>query len=178
MNATAVLRRLDQDGDGQVTQEELRRPGGGTQSGRRGPPPAGEDRKPWIAAHLAELDDLAAAYLGDRSRLDEISRSDLHDRISRGDVVVVDVRPFAEFEAGHIAGARSIPIEELPDRLAELPSGVDVVAYCRGPYCVFADDAVRLARRRRRRAFRLEDGYPEWRASGRPVAVGPSPVGE
>lgn len=130
------------------------------------------------AAHLAELDDLAAAYLGDRSRLDEISRSDLHDRISRGDVVVVDVRPFAEFEAGHIAGARSIPIEELPDRLAELPSGVDVVAYCRGPYCVFADDAVRLARRRRRRAFRLEDGYPEWRASGRPVAVGPSPAGE
>ena len=121
------------------------------------------------AAHMDELDDLARAYLGDRSRLDEISREQLAERLAVGDVVVVDVRPRAEYDAGHIPGARSIPIDRLPERLAELPADVEIVAYCRGPYCVFADDAVRLARRRRRRAHRLTDGYPEWRAAGLPV---------
>jgi rhodanese-related sulfurtransferase len=118
------------------------------------------------ASHLAALDDLAAAYLGGRHRLDEISREELAERIATGDVVVVDVRPRAEYDAGHIAGARSIPIEELPQQLADIPDDVDIVAYCRGPYCVFADDAVRLARRRKRRALRLRDGYPEWRRAG------------
>lgn len=121
------------------------------------------------AAHLDELDELATAYLGDRSRLDEIGREELARRIEAGDVVVIDVRPRAEFDAGHVAGARSIPIDELPDRLAEIPVGSEVVAYCRGPYCVFADEAVRLAHRRRRRAVRLRDGFPEWRAAGLPV---------
>ncbi len=123
-----------------------------------------------VAAHHQQLDELARAYLGDRSRLDEISRSELVQRLTDGDVVVVvDVRPTAEYEAGHIAGARSIPIDRLARHERSLPEGVEVVAYCRGPYCVFADDAVRLLRRRGRRARRLEDGFPEWRAASLPT---------
>jgi rhodanese-related sulfurtransferase/DNA-binding transcriptional ArsR family regulator len=124
------------------------------------------------AAHHEELDRLATAYLGDRSRLDRIGRDELARRIAVGDVVVVDVRPSAEYAAGHIAGAVSIPIDELAANVAALPADVDVVAYCRGPYCVFADDAVRLLRRRRRAAMRLEDGFPEWRAARLPVETG------
>ena len=122
------------------------------------------------AAHHAQLDDLAAAYLGDRSRLEQITRSDLAARIAAGDVVVIDVRPTAEFAAGHIAGARSIPIDHLAANINDLPAGVEIVAYCRGPYCVFADDAVRLLRRRSRPARRLEDGFPEWQRADLPVA--------
>ena len=120
------------------------------------------------AAHHRELDDLAVAYLGDRSRLDEISRGELVQRLADGDVVVVDVRPASEYTSGHIAGARSIPIDDLARQVRSLPEGVEVVAYCRGPYCVFADDAVRLLRRRGRPARRLEDGFPEWRAGSLP----------
>ncbi|MGH9134705.1 MAG: ArsR/SmtB family transcription factor [Ilumatobacteraceae bacterium] len=123
------------------------------------------------AAHHDQLDDIAAAYLGDRSRLEQITRSDLAARISAGDVVVIDVRPNTEFAAGHIAGARSIPIDRLAANLKELPPGVEIVAYCRGPYCVFADDAVRLLRRRGRQARRLEDGFPEWQRADLPVAL-------
>ena len=122
------------------------------------------------AAHHAQLDDLAAAYLGDRSRLEQITRGDLAARIAAGDVVVIDVRPTAEFAAGHIAGARSIPIDHLAANINDLPAGVEIVAYCRGPYCVFADDAVRLLRRRSRPARRLEDGFPEWQRADLPVA--------
>jgi len=114
------------------------------------------------AAHHERLDELAAAYLGDRRRLEQIGRDELAQRIVAGDVVVVDVRPSAEFAAGHIAGARSIPIDQLAARIRELPAGVEVVAYCRGPYCVFADDAVRLLRRRGRAARRLDGGFPDW----------------
>ena len=123
------------------------------------------------AAHHAHLDDLAAAYLGDRSRLEQITRSELTDRISAGDIVVIDVRATVEYAAGHIAGARSIPIDQLAARLKDLPAGVEVVAYCRGPYCVFADDAVRLLQRRGRPARRLEDGFPEWERAHLPVAT-------
>ena len=112
------------------------------------------------------------AYLGDRTRLDQVGRTELAERIAAGDVVVVDVRPSAEYAAGHIAGAVSIPIDDLANHLKALPSGVDVVAYCRGPYCVFADDAVRLLRRRGRNAQRLQDGFPEWRSSRLPVEFG------
>ena len=119
--------------------------------------------------HLANLEALADAYLGDRSGVEEIDRDELARRLEEGDVIVVDVRPDAEYAAGHIAGARSIPIEALATRLAELPRGVEVVAYCRGPFCVYADDAVRLLRSRRRRARRLRDGYPEWRRADLPV---------
>ena len=123
-------------------------------------------------AHLEDLDALAAAYLGDRTGVEEIDRDELARRLEEGDVIVLDVRPDAEFTAGHIAGARSIPHEQLEARLAELPRGVEVVAYCRGPFCVYADDAVRLLRSRRRRARRLRDGFPEWRTARLPTAEG------
>jgi rhodanese-related sulfurtransferase len=126
------------------------------------------------AAHHGELDDLAAAYLGHRDELDEVSRAELAARIAVGDVVVVDVRPPAEFASGHIAGARSIPAERLARRLGELSDDVEVVAYCRGPYCVLADEAVRLLRRKGRRARRLEDGFTEWRRADLPVRSLPS----
>jgi rhodanese-related sulfurtransferase len=121
------------------------------------------------AAHHAQLDDLALAYLGQRDELDEVTRTELAERIAAGDVVVVDVRPLAEFAAGHISGARSIPAERLTRELRNLPDDVEIVAYCRGPYCVLADDAVRSLRRRGRHARRLEDGFPEWRRAGLPT---------
>ena len=124
------------------------------------------------AAHHAELDALARDYLGDRSRLDEVGRDELVERLVAGDVVLIDVRPEREFAAGHIAGARSMPIAHLAARMDDLPADVEVIAYCRGPYCVFADDAVRLLRGRGRRARRLTDGYPEWHRARLPVEVG------
>jgi len=123
------------------------------------------------AAHHEQLDELAAAYLGDRSRLEQIGRRELAERLAAGDVVVVDVRPTAEFAAGHITGARSIPIDQLAANIKDLPAEVEIVAYCRGPYCVFADDAVRLLRRRGRPARRLEDGFPEWERAELPVEM-------
>jgi rhodanese-related sulfurtransferase/DNA-binding HxlR family transcriptional regulator len=123
------------------------------------------------AAHHDQLDELASTYLGDRSTLEQIGRTELAERISAGDVVVVDVRPTAEYAAGHVATARSIPIDRLAASISQLPADVEVVAYCRGPYCVFADDAVRLLRRRGRRARRLEDGLPEWQRASLPVEV-------
>jgi rhodanese-related sulfurtransferase len=121
------------------------------------------------AAHHAALDALADAYLGDRSGLESVTQAELAERMAAGDVIVVDVRPGAEFAAGHIAGARSVPIETLAERVKSIPTGIVVVAYCRGPYCVMADEAVRLLRRRGRRARRLEDGFPEWRRAELPV---------
>jgi rhodanese-related sulfurtransferase/DNA-binding transcriptional ArsR family regulator len=121
------------------------------------------------AAHHDQLDELASNYLGDRSTLEQIGRMELAERISSGEVVVVDVRPSAEYDAGHVATARSIPIDRLAASISQLPADVEVVAYCRGPYCVFADDAVRLLRRRGWRARRLEDGFPEWQRASLPV---------
>jgi rhodanese-related sulfurtransferase/DNA-binding transcriptional ArsR family regulator len=121
------------------------------------------------AEHVEELDDLAAAYLGDRSRLDIMTRDELAERLRAGDIVVLDVRPEPEFRAGHIAGALSIPVAELSRRLRHVPKAQQVVAYCRGPYCVYADDAVRTLRRHAYPAARLEDGYPEWASAGLPV---------
>jgi rhodanese-related sulfurtransferase/DNA-binding transcriptional ArsR family regulator len=123
------------------------------------------------AAHLDHLDELVRDYLGDRSLLDEVGREELAARLAVGDVVVIDVRPEAEYAAGHIAGARSIPIERLAASIKDLPAELEVVAYCRGPYCVFAHDAVRMLRRRGRRARRLEDGYPEWQRARLPVEM-------
>ena len=124
------------------------------------------------AAHHAELNTLAAAYLGDRSGLEQISRAELARRLEAGDVVVIDVRPTAEYEAGHISGARSIPIESLQHQLAELPDDVEVVAYCRGTFCVYADDAVRQLTATGRRARRLEQGFPQWHQAGLSVSPG------
>ena len=121
------------------------------------------------AAHHAELDGLAAAFLGHRDQFDEVSRDELATRIAAGDVVVVDVRPPAEYAAGHIAGARSIPADRLARELRSLPDNIEIVAYCRGPYCLLAYEAVRLLRRAGRAARRLEDGFPEWRHSNLPI---------
>lgn len=114
------------------------------------------------------------AYLGlaDHDDVDEIRHDELLARAAAGDVVVLDVRPAHEFGHSHIPGAVSIPIEELADRLGELPTGRTIVAYCRGGYCVFAYDAVRLLRRRGVAAARLADGMLEWRLAGLPVSTG------
>jgi rhodanese-related sulfurtransferase/DNA-binding MarR family transcriptional regulator len=124
------------------------------------------------AEHVAGVERLANAYLGDRSSFEAISRRDLADRLERGDVVVLDVRPEPEFRAGHIAGARSVPLGELRRNLRTLAKADDIVAYCRGPYCVYADDAVRELRRRGYQARRLEDGFPEWKRAGLAVGEG------
>lgn len=127
----------------------------------------------WLAlrdvsvARLAEVERAAREYLG--GDVDAIGRDELVARMQSGDVVLVDVRPHEEFEAGHIEGARSIPLEELEGRLAELPPDREIVAYCRGPLCAFAHDAVRTLRTEGRRARRLDDGWPEWRLADRPT---------
>ncbi|MGH8991317.1 MAG: ArsR/SmtB family transcription factor [Acidimicrobiia bacterium] len=130
------------------------------------------------AAHVATLDRLAHDYLGDRGELDVMTRSELAARLQRGDApVVLDVRPLAEYAAGHVPGAVSVPPDELAGRLRRVPRGTEVVAYCRGPFCVYADEAVRALRRRQVRARRLEDGFPEWRRARLPVAVGAEDLG-
>jgi rhodanese-related sulfurtransferase len=122
--------------------------------------------------HVAGLERLAAAYLGDRDGVDVVDRTELAARLKRREVVVLDVRPAAEYANGHIAGARSVPITELRRQLRALPKDSEVVAYCRGPYCVYADDAVRELNRKGFRARRLIDGFPEWKRAGLPVAAG------
>jgi rhodanese-related sulfurtransferase len=129
---------------------------------------AGDDvLKLWLslravaADRLAEVERAARGYLG--GEVEAIGRDELLERVRSGDLVVIDVRPAAEFDAGHIHGARSIPVDELEDRLGELPPEVEVVAYCRGPYCVYAHQAVRSLQAAGRRARRLGDGWPEWR---------------
>jgi rhodanese-related sulfurtransferase len=126
----------------------------------------------WLAlrdasvARLAEVERAAREYLGED--VEAIGREELVERLRRRDVVLVDVRPGEEFAAGHIEGARSIPLEELRERLAELPADREVVAYCRGPFCAYAHEAVRQLRAEGRTARRLEDGWPEWRLAGKP----------
>ena len=119
------------------------------------------------SARLAEVERLAAAYLGGRDQLEPVTREELTRRLQEGDpLVVLDVRPAAEHAAGHLPGAVSIPVGELRRRLAELPADREIVAYCRGPYCAFAHEAVALLREEGFTAKRLEDGLPEWRAAG------------
>ncbi|HEY7621641.1 MAG TPA: metalloregulator ArsR/SmtB family transcription factor [Solirubrobacteraceae bacterium] len=115
------------------------------------------------AVRLAEVERAAREYLG--GDVEAIDREELVARMARGDIVLVDVRPQEEYAAGHIEGARSIPIDELERRLAELPRGREVVAYCRGPFCAYAHQAVRQLQTAGRKARRLEDGWPEWRLS-------------
>jgi rhodanese-related sulfurtransferase len=115
------------------------------------------------AARLAEVERAAGDYLGEE--VERIGRHELLARLADGDVVLVDVRPAEEYAAGHIDGARSIPLAELDRRLAELPEDAEIVAYCRGPFCAFAHEAVRRLRDAGRAARRLEDGWPEWKLS-------------
>lgn len=122
-------------------------------------------------AHVGELDALAAAYMGDRSDVahEPLDVDELRARVESGEAVLLDVRPQAEHRAAHLPGAVSAPLDELDSVVAELPPGVDVVVYCRGPYCRFADDAVRRLRAAGRRARRLEAGVVEWRRAGGPL---------
>jgi len=123
------------------------------------------------AAHLPDVAAARGAYLHGDSEVESIGRDELRRRLAAGQVTVLDVRPAEEYTAGHVPGAVNIPVDELADRLDELPGDVEVVAYCRGPYCVFAHEAVRLLRARGRRAARLADGVVEWRLAGLPVAA-------
>jgi rhodanese-related sulfurtransferase/DNA-binding transcriptional ArsR family regulator len=123
-------------------------------------------------ARLAEVDRLVADYFGQVDGFEPVASQELLRRARSRDVVVLDVRPPEEYAAGHIAGALSVPLAQLERRLAELPRGRRVVAYCRGPWCVLAAEAVRVLRRRGRDAVRLRDGYPEWRDAGLPVSTG------
>jgi rhodanese-related sulfurtransferase len=122
------------------------------------------------AARLGDVERAARDYLGDE--VEAIGRDELAERLRSGEVVVIDVRPRVEFDAGHIQGARSVPLAELEARLAEIPDEAEVVAYCRGPYCVYAHEAVRRLRAAGRRARRLEDGWPEWGLAGLPRQAG------
>jgi rhodanese-related sulfurtransferase len=121
--------------------------------------------------HVAEVNVLAEEYLGKRDGVEQLSASELQAKLERGDVVLLDVRPESEYRAGHIVGAVSAPLSVLPSIAPLLPRRREVIAYCRGPYCVYADDAVRLLRERGLKARRLDVGFPEWRRADRPVEL-------
>ncbi len=122
--------------------------------------------------HVAEIDRIVAGYFDRRDDLEPLSREELLHRARDGLVTVLDVRPPEEFAAGHVPGALNIPLKDLKRRLGELPQDREVIAYCRGPYCVLAFEAVASLRGKGFKARRLEEGYPEWKASGLPVERG------
>lgn len=132
----------------------------------------------WLAlreigeSRLAEVGRLVDMYLVDRSNLQGIDARELKRRLKDGSAVLLDVRPAMEYKAGHIAGARSIPINELAGRLKELPRDKMIIAYCRGPYCVFADEATSLLSGKGFQAYRLDGGFPDWKLAGGMVASG------
>jgi len=126
----------------------------------------------WVAErNLAEVDRIIRGYFADRDSMEPVSRADLLERSRAGLVTVLDVRPADEFALGHLPGALNIPLRQLEARLAELDPKQEIVAYCRGPYCVLSYEAVAALRARGFKARRLEDGLPEWRAAGLPVAT-------
>lgn len=136
-----------------------------------------------VSGFLGAIRDLARARLGEvrqvvtdwfdaRDELEPVSRKELRARLKDGEVVVIDVRPRQEYEAGHIPGAISIPLDRLPQEASTLPKGREVIAYCRGPYCVLAPEALTILRSKGLIARRLQDGFPEWKRSGLPVEVG------
>ena len=122
--------------------------------------------------HLAEADRIARDFFDPSDELEPVRTEDLLERVRMHDVVVIDVRPVEEYEAGHVAGAISLPLDGLKDRLAEIPRDAEVVAYCRGPFCVLAPKALDVLREAGIVARRLDGGFPEWRAAGHPVEVG------
>jgi rhodanese-related sulfurtransferase/DNA-binding HxlR family transcriptional regulator len=121
------------------------------------------------ATHVADIDVLTNAYLGARDHVEELTADQLAERLERGRAVVIDVRPTLEYGAGHIPGARSVPIDQLGEAIDSLPRSREIIAYCRGPYCVYADDAVRLLRDKGFKARRLDTGYPDWHRAGLPT---------
>jgi rhodanese-related sulfurtransferase/DNA-binding HxlR family transcriptional regulator len=122
---------------------------------------------------VAEVDRIVRGYFANRDDMEPVSRSDLLRRMRDGLVTVLDVRPADEFAAGHLPGAMNIPVRDLEKRLSELDAGQEIVAYCRGPYCVLSFDAVAALRARGFKVRRLEDGLPEWKAAGLPVETAP-----
>jgi rhodanese-related sulfurtransferase len=120
-------------------------------------------------SHLADVDRLVRAYLTVKDELEPIPRRELLERARKGIVTVLDVRPPEEYASGHVPGAVNVPLKELAKRLEELPQGQEIVAYCRGPHCVLAFEAVAQLREKGYQARRLEDGFPEWREAGLPV---------
>jgi rhodanese-related sulfurtransferase len=118
---------------------------------------------------IAELERVTNEFFGTLDGVEPIGRDELLSKVRTGDVTVIDVRPIAEYQNGHIEGAISLPLEELARHLEEFPPDREIVAYCRGPYCVLSLEAVRLLRRQGRKAIRLEDGFPEWLDAGLPV---------
>ncbi|HEV2548901.1 MAG TPA: metalloregulator ArsR/SmtB family transcription factor [Stellaceae bacterium] len=122
--------------------------------------------------NVAEVRDVVAGYFQKRDGLEPVSRRELAQRLKEGLVTVLDVRPADEFAAGHLPRAVNIPLRELSRRLRDLPKSREIVAYCRGPYCVLAFEAAALLRKHGFKVRRLEDGYPEWRAAGLPIAQG------
>ena len=121
---------------------------------------------------LAEVAQVARLYIDERDELEPVTMKELRRRMRAGDVTVIDVRPDEEYQAGHIPGALAMPVAQLKRRLAEIPKSRDVVAYCRGPYCVYSVEAIGILRKHGYRARRTSEGYPDWRASGLPVAAG------
>ena len=129
-----------------------------------------------VAEHrLGDFERLVHQHFGDRSAVEPVSMDELLKRARSKNVVILDTRPAGEYASGHIAGAVSVPVDQLQRQLKQLTKGKEYVAYCRGPYCVYADRAVELLRARGRRARRLVEGFPEWRAAGLPVAQGTEP---
>jgi DNA-binding transcriptional ArsR family regulator/rhodanese-related sulfurtransferase len=124
---------------------------------------------------FAELERLVRDHFGDRSDPEPVEMDELVERARKREVVILDARPANEFAAGHIAGAISVPVDEMQERLRELPRTREYVAYCRGPYCIYADRAVEVLRAGGRRARRLLDGFPEWKAAGLPIEIGELP---
>ena len=124
---------------------------------------------------LADLERLVREHFGDRRDAQPVEMGDLLKRARSKNVIVLDTRPADEYAAGHIAGALSVPVDALQQRLRQLPKGREYVAYCRGPYCLYADRAVEILKSHGRRARRLREGFPEWRAAGHPVETGMYP---
>jgi rhodanese-related sulfurtransferase/DNA-binding MarR family transcriptional regulator len=122
-------------------------------------------------ARYEEIDEVMQTYLKDRATMQSVGADELLEMMRSGEVTVLDVRPAGEFAAGHIPNARSIPLKELEGRLRELPKRREIVAYCRGPYCVLSDDAVRLLSKKGYRVARLDIGLPEWKLLGMPVEI-------
>ncbi|MDQ4080829.1 MAG: metalloregulator ArsR/SmtB family transcription factor [Gemmatimonadota bacterium] len=121
---------------------------------------------------LAEVEQVARLYIDGRDEMEPVSLDELRRRIREGEVTVIDVRPEEEYRSGHIPGALSIPVAQLKRRLSEIPKKREVIAYCRGPYCVYSVDAVAILRKHGYRARRAHEGLPAWRAKSLPVAAG------
>ena len=140
---------------------------------------AGDDVTGFVSAlrdlarsRVAEVDQVVRDYFASRDTLEPIARGELLERVEHGRVVILDVRPVEEFAAGHIPGALSVPLDQLDAALKRLPKRAEIVAYCRGPYCVLAPQAVQRLQAKGYKARRLADGLPEWRLAGLPIAIG------